>query len=97
MARAISVAWAKQHMVSKEEWQGIVKDQNKSLVELALDHHQVPRHLYVHLLMKNRKEQGQLATLLCQQAGVSTDRPATIHEIKYFEDLLDIQICVMSA
>ena len=84
-------------MVSNQEWQDTIKDKKKSLVVLALEHHKVPGNLYSSLRMKTRNEQGQMAQLLCQQTGVPTDRPAAIHKIQNFEEVLNVQICVMSA
>ena len=99
MARAICVAWARQCIISQEEWQSFISDDtnNRPIYELVLDYGKVPRSFYYNLINKNRQEQKKMADLLCQRANVPTDRPASIHEITNFENVLNVQICVMSA
>ena len=70
---------------------------NKTNLQLVLEHQKVPLTYYSHLIDKNRKQQGELATTLCQMAGVPMDRPASLNDIEAFEEVLGVCVMVASA
>ena len=91
MARAIGVSWAKLMRCAPEEWAEITKNRGKkSNLQLALEHRKVSETYYKVLTSKKLKQQGQLAEALCQLAGVSTDRPASLNDIETFEEVLGV-------
>ena len=51
----------------------------------------------MNLRNKARKEQKNLAVALSQLAEVPLDRPASLNDVKAFEEALDIRVMVVSA
>ena len=91
MARAIGVSWAKLMRCTPEEWAEITKSRgNKTNLQLVLEHRKVSKTCYKVLTSKKLKQQGQLAEALCQMAGVSMDRPASLNDIEAFEEVLRV-------
>ena len=98
MARAIGVGWAKLNRCTKEEWDDLTRSQKfKTNLELVLEHRKVPESYYMNLRNKARKEQKNLAVALSQLAEVPLDRPASLNDVKAFEEALDIRVMVVSA
>ena len=98
MARAIGVSWAKLIRCHKEEWDDLTRYQkSKSQLELVLEHRKVPESYYKKVCDKTRKEQKNLADALSRLAGVPLDRPASLEDLKAFEEALDIRVMVVSA
>ena len=97
MARAIGVSWAKLMRCSPEQWTEITKSRgNKTNLQLVLEHHKVPENYFKNLRNKKRDDQRQLATTLCQMAGVPMDRPANLNDIEAFEEVLGVRVMVVS-
>jgi len=95
MARAIAMSWAKLHTVTAEEWQTTAP--KGCDVTHMLRHQMVPKYHYSNMLSKTRHEQETFARTLCRLTGVSTERPASLNDIPAFEDVLDVNILVISA
>ena len=52
---------------------------------------------FKHLINKNRQEQKQLATLICQKAGIPVDRPGSLDDLPAFEQFFKIRVAVVAA
>ena len=91
------VSWAKLMRYTPEEWKEITTIRGKkSNLQLVLEHHKVPESYFKKLRTKQRDEQRQLATTLCQMAGVPMDRPASLNDIEAFEEVLGVRVMVVS-
>ena len=98
LARAFGVSLAKLKRCTPEEWKEVTENRGiKTNLQLVLQHKKVPMTYYNDLVNKNRKQQGQLAATLCQMAGVSMDRPASLNSIEAFEEVLGMRVMVVSA
>ena len=94
MARAIAMSWAKLHTVTTEEWQTTAPKGCE--VTHMLRHQMVPKHHYNKMRTKIRHEQEIFARTLCRLTGVSMERPASLNDIPAFENVLDVNILVVS-
>ena len=98
MARAIGVSWVKTIQVSTQEWQELTKDQaNMTMVEKVLHHKKAPSYYYKDLTKKNKKEQKNLVVRLYRVADVPVDRMGNLNDLPNFEEVLGVQILVVSA
>ena len=98
MARAIGVGLAKQCVVPDETWRPL-KEEYRELTnpEILVRYRQISKNGFHDIKDKNRQEQKNLAILLCQTAGVPTDRPGSLNDIQAFEDTLKVRIAVVAA
>ena len=98
MPRAIGVSWAKHNQVSTAEWRLLTQEQDHmTTTDKIMYHHKVPTWYYNQLRTKNRKEQKTLALRLCTEAGLPIARMCHLNDISAFENVLNVQILVISA
>ena len=96
LARAISVSFAKTHLVSDGEWQTIDK-KDRSAIEILLEERKISKRIYKNLCNKHRNDQKLMATKICQMSGVSTNVAAALTDVAKFENALKVRIAVISA
>ena len=94
MARAIAMSWAKLHTVTTEEWQ--TTEPKGCEATHMLRHQMVPKHHYNKMLSKTRHEQETFARTLCRLTGISMKKPTSLNDVPAFEDVLDVNIHVLS-
>ena len=97
LARSVAVCWAKLNQVSTEEWNRLTTGMRGSTTDLILNIRKVPSWYYQKMLEKKRSNQKDLATKLSNLAGVAIDRPASLNDIPAFENVIDVDILVISA
>jgi len=68
-----------------------------SILYKVMKYRKVPPSYYYNLINKNRDEQKEMAMALCELANVSTDRVLGLNDLEAFEDLLGVNILVVSA
>jgi len=98
MARAIVVCWAHINKVTNTEWQEVTQNEPKSsTIYKILKYRNVSHSSYRNIIHKDRNEQRNMATALCELDGVPIDRPLSLNNVEKFENALDINILVVSA
>jgi hypothetical protein len=85
MARAIAMSWAKLHT-----------ENDGCEITHMLRHQMVPKHHNNKMLSKTRHEQETFARTLCRLTGVYMKRPTSLNDVPAFEDVLDVNIHVLS-
>ncbi|KAJ8304505.1 hypothetical protein KUTeg_018088 [Tegillarca granosa] len=101
-ARAICVGYAKLSVIDDEDFQ---KNTNHLLhlsnVEKVLEIGKCTKRIYKDICQKDRPgkqiTQKRMAELLCEKVKVPVDRCISINELDKFENVLDVNICVISA
>ncbi len=73
----------------------VPSQKNMHMAHLALEHKKCPPTLYTNL-RKHHNQQTMFAHLLCDRAGVSKDRMASLTDIPKLEAVLGCQILVIS-
>lgn len=98
MARAIGVCLAKRSVVPNETWRTLVEEHSDlTSLEILVQFNQISAFAYKNIKNKNRQEQKKLSILLCQRAGVPTDRPGSLNDLPAFEEAFHIRIAVVAA
>lgn len=67
------------------------------IIDQILEVKKVSEIFYRNLRNSKRNEQRRFATALCKLASIPTDRALGLDELTAFEDLLDLNIRVVSA
>jgi hypothetical protein len=99
MARAIIMCWAK---TIKTKDADISSKGYPSIEEAIFSQSKMSENYYKNLFRVNKASskkcdaQTKMATLLCQKAGVSCDMMASLNDIQHFENILNVQILVIS-
>ena len=97
LAAAVGVAFAFGNTVSTEEWRELIKDdRNLSTEQLLLKYINCPTW-YKKVVARIVNRQNDLATLLCREANVVCWRSLTICDLSKFEDILSVDILVISS
>ena len=94
---AVGVAFATANKITTPEWKKLTKhDTDLSTEDLILKYRKCPVWYTKHLLRRTN-QQNQLIRILCHEANVDCSRPLTICDIRQFEELLSVDILVVSA
>ena len=97
LAAAVGVAYASANTISTQEWKDLTKrDQSLSMPKLLLKYGKCPVWYKKHLSQRQKK-QDDLARFLCREANADHWRPLTICDISKLEELLTVDILVVSA
>ena len=97
LAAAVGVAYAAANTISTQEWKDLTKrDQSLSMPKLLLKYGKCPVWYKKHLSQRQKK-QDDLARFLCREANADHWRPLTICDISKLEELLTVDILVVSA
>ena len=97
LARAVGVAFAAANTVSLTEWRDLTKnDCGLSIDKLVLKYKRCPLW-YKKTISQQSQRQNELAVTLCREAGLPVNRLLTICDISGFEDLLSVEILVISS
>jgi hypothetical protein len=84
--------------VDAESWYRLIGHAKGDIMSHVIQHRTVPKHYYGNLLKKSRKKyQTEMATWLCEKAGVPIDRYLGLNDIEPFENLLSVSINVVSS
>ena len=84
--------------VDSDTWSSVTHADNDSEFSQILKHKTVSKHYYDNVLKKTRKKmRTDIAIQLCQRAGVPTTRFLGLNDIPKFEQLLDVNIYVVSS
>ena len=97
LPRAICICWAKLNTVTRQEWLTLTAEVPGSILDKVLAVRKCSTGYYSELRKKTRSAQGKLASKLCELAQVSTDHPMSLADIPQFEQLLGIDVLVISA
>lgn len=101
MAHAIGRCFLKLcKIVPLDEWKRVTKNDSKYMNSMmkVIKHRITTKSFYKHVGDSSMKRYDKNMTLtLCREAGISTERPLSISDIKPFEDLLDVNILVISS
>ena len=97
LARAIGVAFAAANTVSLSEWKERTKnDKNLSVDQMVLKYKKCPVW-YKKTVAQQSNRQNELAVSLCREAGLPINKFLTINDISHFEELLCVDIIVVSS
>ena len=94
---AVGIAFATANRVTTQEWKELTKnDQGLSIDKLVLKYRKCPDWYRKDLIRKTNK-QNLFIRSLCHEANVDYSRPLTICDISQFEELLSVDILVVSS
>lgn len=87
-------------IVTFDEFKQLTKHypSNMNTTMKMVKHRTITKSYLAHIkALSNTKYRKTMSKTLCTAAGVPTDRPLTIRDIQPFEDLLDVNILVLSS
>ncbi|VDI57140.1 Hypothetical predicted protein [Mytilus galloprovincialis] len=103
MATAIGRCFLKLcEVVPLNKWREITKDDdpNMNTFQKVLKHGMTTKSYYKHVsdsAVNNKSYSKTMALTLCKEANLPTDKPLSIRDIHSFENLLDLNILVLSS
>ena len=89
-------------VVPLNKWREVTKDddQDMNTFQKVIKHGMTTRSYYKHVsdsAVNNKSYSKTMALTLCKEANLPTDKPLSIRDIDCFENLLDVNILVLSA
>ena len=97
LARSVGVAFAAANVVSLAEWRELTKhDCGLSIEQQVLKYKKCPQW-FKKTIVQQSKRQNDFAALLCREAGLAVNKFLTICDISRFEELLNVDILVVSS
>lgn len=97
LARSVGVAFAAANEVSQAEWLELTKqDCRLSIEQQVLKHRKCP-YWFKKTITQQSDRQNEFAVLLCREANLAVNKFLTICDISRFEELLNVDILVVSS
>jgi len=89
-------------IVPLNKWREITQDDDEDMntVQKVIKHGMTTKSYYKHVsdsAVNNKSYSKTMALTLCKEANLPTDKPLSIRDIDCFENLLDVNILVLSA
>ena len=81
------------------EWETLMReDANRTILDNVIKYKTCPKSYYYRMLDKTKtQKQKEMAKALCRKANVPIDRPLGLNDITPFENLLDVNVNVISS
>lgn len=81
------------------EWETLMReDTNRTILDNVIKYKTCPKSYYYRMLDKTKtQKQNEMAKAVCRKANVPIDRPLGLNDITLFENLLDVNVNVISS
>ncbi|CAC5421906.1 unnamed protein product [Mytilus coruscus] len=89
-------------IVPLNKWKEVTKDDDEDMntCQKVIKHYMTTKSYYKHVsdsAVNNKSYSKTMALTLCKEANLPIDEPLSIRDVARFEDLLDVNILVLSA